>query len=352
MTSESQISDTKQIPFFFILGRPRSGTTLLASLFDAHPNVMLPFECPLIINLYSRYSGIHLWTEELLDAFATEIIGQRKFDSWRVDELKFRNALRQCTGNHDFESIMKVVYLQFNSLFDKKEIRLIGDKNPVYSIYPERLARLFPNARFIHLTRDYRDNILSIQKVDFEAPFTALLAYRWRFATNRIMKTALRYPDRFYTIRYEDLVTQPDLRLREMCSFLDIPYDPSVLDFHTRKEELFRNFDKEHVERYHSSLLQPISDAGIYAWKKRMPKDQVRTADFVAGKTGREAGYEPMFKSGFIRVLPSAFFGILYGYLAWQGRFLVDCLPFRMKMRIRNKGPLVAVLYNRYVKGK
>ncbi|NQU34666.1 MAG: sulfotransferase [Bacteroidetes bacterium] len=47
-----------KIPFFFVVGRPRSGTTLLRTLFDAHPNVSFPPECQFIINLYPKYGKI------------------------------------------------------------------------------------------------------------------------------------------------------------------------------------------------------------------------------------------------------------------------------------------------------
>lgn len=48
------IADT---PFIFIVGRPRSGTTLLRTLYDAHPNVNIPPECQFVVNLYGKYGG-------------------------------------------------------------------------------------------------------------------------------------------------------------------------------------------------------------------------------------------------------------------------------------------------------
>jgi hypothetical protein len=352
MTSETEIKKIASLPLFFILGRPRSGTTLLASLFDAHPNIMLPFECALIINIYAKYRRTKYWDKSILLSFYHDIIMQRKFDSWRVNTDGLKDYLLSLEGEASFETMIKAVYLKFNSFFGKKEIRIIGDKKPVYAIYPKRLIWLFPNARFIYLTRDYRDNILSIKKVDFEAPFTALLAYRWRFAANRIEKIRNKFPHQFYTIRYEDLVLDPSVHLQKMCDFLGIQYDETVLDFYRIKDELLEKFPREHIERYHSSLLNPIDSTRVYGWKKSMPEQDITTADFIVGKHALISGY--LVKPGkmTLGILLKAATGTAYGYFAYQLRFLVDHFPFGLKSYIRNKGPLIAVLYNRWILGK
>ena len=45
----------RQTPMFFIVGRPRTGSTLLRTLFDAHPNVTIPQEWPMLLALYRRF---------------------------------------------------------------------------------------------------------------------------------------------------------------------------------------------------------------------------------------------------------------------------------------------------------
>ncbi len=337
----------KDIPLFFILGRPRSGTTMLASLFDAHPNVALPFECPLIINLYSKYANIRVWDKKLINEFTNDVIDQRKFDSWRVNKDTLLNSLLQMAGKNSFETMIKALYLNFNSLFDKKEISLIGDKNPVYSIYPKQLVKLFPNAKFIHLTRDYRDNILSIKNVDFEAPITALLAYRWRFAEKRILKEISKSPDRFYTIMYEDFVSTPKKFLKEMCQFLNIEYKPETLEFHKNKDKIFENFDRKHIEKYHSSLLRPITVDKIYGWKRKMCEKDIMVADKVVGNIAEASNYQRKYPYKGLPYL-STLLWVNYGRFAYLMRFITDRLPFKMKMRIRNKGPLLAVIFNKY----
>ncbi|MBT3208192.1 MAG: sulfotransferase [Bacteroidetes bacterium] len=347
MQTDESIKKIESPPLFFILGRPRSGTTLLASLFDAHPNVVLPFECPLIINIYTKYAKIKNWNKKILLNFYYDIVNQRKFDTWMIDLEKLKNDILMCEGENSFETLIKVVYSNFNSFFDKKEIKLIGDKNPVYSIYPEQLVKLFPNAKFIHLTRDYRDNILSIKKVDFEAPITSLLAYRWKFATKRILKVIKKNPNSFHTVKYEDLVVDPPKVLTEMCKFLGVEFEESVLNFHKKKEELFKLYDRTHIEKYHSSLLRPISSDKIYGWKKSISDKELKIADSVVGKYAELSGYSRKYKKVNLVVKLRSFVWITYGKFAYWQRFMVDALPFKMKMWSRNKGPLLAVIYNK-----
>lgn len=337
-----------EIPFFFILGRPRSGTTLLASLFDAHPNVAMPFECPLIINIHRKYSMRKNWDKQTLLTFYTDVINHRKFGSWRADPEKLKIDLLNCEGEATFENLMKVVYLNFKSFFPKEEVLLFGDKNPEFAVYPNQLIKIFPNAKFIHLSRDYRDNILSIKKVDFEAPITALLAFRWRFATKRLLQAQERHPHKFYHLKYEDLVSDPARALKKLCSFLNIPFKPEALEFHKVKNELFKDFDRQHIERYHSSLLRPITSDKTYAWRETMSGKEVKIADRVVGEIAERTGYERKFKT---RGFPNfnSLIWINYGWLTYRLRFWVDVLPHKIKLRIRNKGPLVAVWYNKYI---
>jgi len=337
------------LPFFFILGRPRSGTTLLSTLFDAHPKVMLPFECALIINLCSKYGKIKTWDKKRLVTFYNDIITQRKFDSWRVEKDKLKMAILSCEGDVSFQTLIKIVYTHFNSFFKKEDISVVGDKNPIYSIYPDRLIKLFPDAKFIHLTRDYRDNILSLKKVDFEAPITTVLAYRWRYATKKTLKSKERFPAKFFTIKYEELVTDPEDKLNEICNFLNIDYNHDLLDFYKKKEELLNIYSLEEIEKYHKSLLNPISNSKVESWRVNMKQGDIQTSDMIVGKYAELSGYTRRYKMinplRFLIRLPA----LCYGYISFQSRFVTDKLPFTIKNRIRNRGPILANIYCRLI---
>ncbi len=346
----------KSLPFFFIIGRPRSGTTLLRTLFDAHPEVIIPLESPLIIDLYNKYGKVKIWDKKKLLSFYQDVQNQRKFESWTIDKDRLKDDIFACEGETSFQLLCKIVYYNYISFFDKKDIKLLGDKNPVYSLYSfytKRLIKIFPEAKFIHITRDYRDNILSIQKVDFEAPILPLLAYRWKYSTKQIKKVKDKHPESFYTIKYEDMVKNPGRHIEKLCNFLGIEYTSSVLEFRRKKDEILKVYSKEQVEEYHKNLFSPINTTKINLWKKQMSERDIKIADMVVGKYAELSGYSRKYKKLniliYLLILPAIIYGRLWYLLI---KFFIDKLPYKTRLRIIKKEPVLAKLYRKLFKYK
>ncbi len=324
---ELGLDKIQKTPFFFILGRPRSGTTLLSTVLDAHPNICIPYESAIIQSFYD------------------DLVEQRKFSSWHIEKEKLLANILKCDGNCTFQQLIKLVYLQFNSIYKKDEIQLVGDKNPIYSFYGKQLMKVFPNARIVHIVRDHRDNIASIKKVDFEAPITALLAHRWKLANREILKLKIQFPKQYYLLKYEDLVLKPEEVLNELCNFLGIAYTNQMLDFYTEKEEQLKRFSEKDINTYHSSLYNPIDSSKIGNWKTSMTKYQIKLADQIASPIAETLGYRKEYKQSFVLLLISLHW-ILYSHFSIFVRKVMDLMPFRIKMYFRNKGPVLAyVLY-------
>lgn len=302
------------IPLFFIIGRPRSGTTLLRMLLDAHPHVLIPPESPLILNLYKKYNPVKKWDEKILLQLYRDIIKQRYFDIWLVDKEKLKETLLSFQGENSFHSIVKAVYLLYHSVYPKQKIELLGDKNPGYSLYIKRIFKLFPDSKFIYIARDYRDNYLSLINVNFEIPVVPLVVYRWKFAYKQFRKLCRENPDKFYYLKYEDLVTHPEKEYQKICKFLEIEFRKDVFEFHTRKEKIEKLYqDSEELRKIHRSLLNPITSAKIDTWKTKMTNSQVKKADYVAGTIAEEAGYSRKYtRFGLwlkIKLFPILFYG-------------------------------------------
>jgi hypothetical protein len=324
--------DISQVPVFFIIGRPRSGTTLLRVLFEAHPHVIIPPESPFIISLYKKYGKVKYWDETRINEFCEDLFKQRYFDKWLVEKEQLLNSLSEVKGENTFQDVVRKVCLTYTSVFDKKEIRLIGDKNPAYSLYINRIHKLFPESKIIHITRDYRDNYLSLVKVNFEVPIVPLVIYRWKFAYRRMQNLKKRNPGLIYSLRYEDLASDPEDRFRDICRFLGIDYDPSVLSFYRKKSEVEKAYaGSEEIGLVHKSLFNPISTGRMNLWKTEMSPRDIRIADLVAGKTADKAGYErkyPSFSLGlYLWILPV----LVYASVMYRLLLLGDHLPYRMR---------------------
>jgi hypothetical protein len=289
MNKAIDIEKIRLTPMFFILGRPRTGSTLLRTLFDAHPQVIIPPEWPMLLLLHFQFGNVRYWDKPKLEAFYLALFQPLRIPFWSIrnwpgiDLELLHNNLLKCEGEHSLGTLIKVVYFHYNSFFEKNEIILIGDKNPAISNHPELIARIFPEAKFIHLVRDYRDNLVSLLEVDFEMPNITLLTYRWKYSFKIIEKSAVLHPERFVTIRYEDFVQQPEYQFGRLCDFLGIPEDRSIFEFHLKKKELEATLPSETVKRYFSSLMQPIDDRKVGVYKQKLTSGQIRIADLVAG---------------------------------------------------------------------
>ncbi len=347
------------VPIFFIMGRPRSGTTLLSTLFDAHPNVKIPPEFPIMLPLYQKFHKVKDWDEADIHAFVAFIFQHNVFihrtlENLKIDREAFTAELMTLKHKGTIRDFLKKVNEQGYSVFPKQEILRVGDKNPVYSIYTERFLKIFPDARFICIIRDYRDNFVSMRKLSdlkLEAPILTLQVYRWRYVTKIFLRCKKRYPERFRIIRYEDLVTNKTEVIEDLCNFIGIPYDSSVFDFHLKKEETEKAYNNPLVERFHGSLMKPVNTGRMELYKKEMTPDEIRMADAVAGKYAsmfhynrEEEGANPML---WLKSRPMAIYGWLIFKLYVWGSYLPAGISLWLSVKL-----LVLVRIWHYFSGK
>ena len=355
---EISFQEVRSIPFFFIVGRPRSGTTLLRTLIDAHPNAICPPEYAILPYLYGRFPQfVTEWDDHYSKLFKETMSAPLAFDFWKyeylgVNEDALSRLLDDIKGPVRFDEVYKAVYYCSTSLWPKEQIKVIGDKNPVYALNADRLLKFFPGAKFIHITRDYRDNFVSMRKFEFEAPNVVLQAFRWKYLTKKLFNLQEKYPDQFLWIRHEDLANDPEAILRKVDTFLGISYDETVLNFHEKKEELLKRGDSyDLILKYHESLTQPVNASGVGKWKKVLTDSEVRKADYIVGSLAEKCGYQRVYTKGSLGLWLSTLPMSLYGYLLYKSMELGDRLPYIFKKYFGKALPQLVKIY-RFITGK
>lgn len=281
---------------FLIIARPRSGTTLLRTLFDRHPNVVIPIESPFILRYFWKYHKVKNWTKEKILEFYEDITDDSEPDyltieRWTIDKEQLKKDLLALEGQTTYSELCKVVNASYQSLFPTEEVKVVGDKNPIYSNRSNYLLKLFPDAKVIHMTRDYRDYLQSMLRAGFVKNIEPIIMHRWKKSWELNTKLERKYPKQFLFVRYEDLVETPEKTFKKMCSFLEIPYTDNIFDFHKYKETALKYYSEEDLELYHSKLFKPINNKNVGDWKKNLTKEQVEVAEAIAGKVGEQAGY-------------------------------------------------------------
>lgn len=330
------IEEIEKIPFFFIIGRPRSGTTMLSTILDANRQTAMPIESKIIIFLYFKFKKVKNWDKKLLLKFYDAIFEEPKMDTWMINKAKLKEEILQLGEKATFQRLIKLIYLNYISFFEKENIIIIGDKNPGYSYVTSHfkiLLGLFPEAKIIHLARDYRDHYLSMRTVDFEGNHLSLVCYKWKYSFLNIRKIMKNNPQNYYFLRYEDLVIHPEKEMTTLCSFLGITFHKSMLEYYKIKDKVLEKYTEEDVMKYHSSLFQPINADFVGKWKHKLTTKQIELADSIVGQTGIEAGYEQQLIKDKLQykiyVLPDMLYSKLWlFYKRWYDNFF---LPKKQK---------------------
>jgi hypothetical protein len=340
MVDKQEIDTIRNLPFFFILGRPRSGTTLLRTILDAHPNIIIPPENSNLIHLYYKHRHTGFKREAgKVDELMTDFTEGRAVKAfWRADYTKARKMILSCREeNITFSEIIKIIHYNYQSFSPKEEIKIIGDKSPVNSLYANELRLIFPNARFIHLFRDYRGNLSSMSKHDIFPARNSTILLLWKKSVNQIETLARQYPSQYFSIRYEDFVTEPEKHIKGICEFLNVPYLTSILDTKGRKTGIEQAYSTEFIAEWQPDLMKEISTGNIYKWKEKLSRKAILQADYLVGETGERLGYEKMNNYFSTIFKLKSFIQIAIFEFGEMQRHIFDRLPYSWKGKIMNR---------------
>jgi hypothetical protein len=261
---------------FFVVGCPRSGTTLLRVMLHSHPRLAVPPESHFIVGLAPRPLRIRHRRPVTVD----DIISHEKFREWDVDPAVVR-AQVEAEQPADFAALIDAVFKAYAAAHGKERW---GDKTPGYVSYMPMLARLFPDARFVHIVRDGREAAVSMAEWRW-GPRTAIAgAFWWRRKVAVGRRDGRRLgATRYHELRYEDLVADPEKQLRSVCAFLGETYAPEMLEYPDRMARTPLKRQEEHLTR--------PPTAGLRDWRAgRSPLEQ-RAIETVCRRRLADFGY-------------------------------------------------------------
>lgn len=231
--------------FALLCGHPRSGTTLLEHVLDAHPEIVATDETSILFG--EAYPALKRGFPE--DAPMAEIL-----------ESATINALRQSRAD----------YFRFTESFSGETIgdRLLIDKNPALDVLIPVVARLFPEAAFLVAIRDPRDVCLSCFMLPLppgrmSALYLSLAGtvtqYAWVMGLSRAIRS--RLPSPHMQVRYEDMVADLEGTSRRVLDFLGLEWNPRVLRFndHAKTKLLRCGID--------AAVAKPIVKSSVARWR-------------------------------------------------------------------------------------
>ena len=310
-TLPESASDDRRGPtsHLFILGLPRTGSTLTRGIVNASPSVWVAGEShylPQPVRLgfgqregyLARFARVgDITTPDGLERVANHIFSLTGKSFWarlrtRADADRFA-ALLAATERAP-RDLLDVAMRVFA---DGRPIR--GEKTPHHLEHVPTLLAWYPEARVIHTFRDPRAVYASLRYKEREEKLTRVgraarrfgawfdryatlnLVRSWRRAAALHRVYAERYRDRYLLVRFEDLVADPDGHARRIADFIGVPFTQEMLD----------------QVVHHSSYAEKGATAGIDSstvdrWRSLLPARTQQRLTHLAGEDLDAFGYE------------------------------------------------------------
>lgn len=222
----------------FIVGRPRSGTKLLRTLLNEHSRIAVPVaETAFVPYAVRTFGSPPPFTDPgQLHAFFTSF-ERTLFFRYGVELgiILDEAELQRRADVTSWPSIVEEI-LKFYSPKTINDDTIWGDKSPNYLTEMPLLRSLFPEARFLHIIRDPRDHCLSVVKTWRKNPLRA--ATMWRLEVGQARSFGRTLGQHYHEVRFEDLITEPESTLQEICGFLGLPFEAAMMDFTRSYEDL------------------------------------------------------------------------------------------------------------------
>ncbi len=290
---------TRQKPMPFIVGSFRSGTTLLRFMLDSHSQIAIPPETGFLMldwHVRGSISNVRSRFFEHLLSFPPDAPAWEDFG---ILKEEFRLALKDIEPFNCADGF-RCFYRLYAKRFGKPRW---GDKTPMYCMHLNTIREVLPEAHFIHVIRDGRDVAQSLRQMWFSPgwePETQAKHWMDCVCTARSQGAG---DHAYMEVRFEDLILHPWPTLQEICHFLDLTPEETMLRYHERASERLR----EHKARHRSdgttivtqemrfrqqALTETKPDASrVSAWRTTMNQSDRTRFQSVAGDLLRELGY-------------------------------------------------------------
>jgi hypothetical protein len=284
----------------FVVGCPRSGTTLVQAILNAHPDISIAPET----HFARRYlAGAPMDPDRVV----TEFVASAEFRDTGLDPDEFRAIAARTRGG-----VADILLALLRAYGARRGAKVIGEKTPNHLLHMRLLEQSLPGARFVHVMRDPRAVALSMRSVPWSKGSVDRDAETWRRYMVAARERPPRRPGTLHEVRFERLLLEPEPTVRALIAFLGLAYRPELLDAEYRRS----GAGDVGREPWKAAAEGPFEPGQVDRWKRTLSAPQIRAVEAVTYTEMRRLGYPPVTPAW--RLLPLATFVALRR--AWRLR--------------------------------
>lgn len=287
----------------FICGHPKSGTSMLRNLLDHHPQLVVYPEESVFFRRYLPESA-GLSGEALFDLALRRLV---HIFEWNIDHPP---AHQEGFPDRDYTEVsFEEISARLKEKFTAEELRHPGDmlamavltfgevtgyqlsavsgwveKTPGNEGFASQVFEWWPEARCLHIVRDPLDNFASYQRK--QTSWTpGKFSTHWNRSTRTGFENSEKFgPARYRLLRYEDLVSDPEASMEEICQFLGIESHPNLFR-PTRMGKPWRG------NSMFGDQFEAISPVAVGRWKEKLTSSEVGIVQAATGHYRRRLDY-------------------------------------------------------------
>ncbi len=259
---------------FFVVGSGRNGSTMLGSMLNMHPDLLLAPEQFALPYAIIRYGVLNFLKWSDIVKIVVGEFARKKASLWNADLSGVYDPLYELpTEQRSLQIILDRIYREYG-LVKNIPFKIWGDKTPQNTLHIELITPVFPNARYVFLIRDGRDVLSSYSKTEkkhmAEHANIENAVDLWNQsikAYDHLAKTC--QASQLHVMRYEDLVEKPEETLQSFCKFMELPFAPEMLNF---QNEIHR-MGVANME-HHKNVAKKVNTSSIGKWETGLTAEQ------------------------------------------------------------------------------
>ena len=267
----------------FILGTERSGSNLLRLILNAHSQIVVPhpphilhYFAPLLAN-YGDLADDRRFRALVHDVHA--LVGAH------IHPWDWIPSREEVFVNSKTRTLFAVYAAIHESLRQHGGKARWGCKSTFMVDHVAEVRSAFPNARFLWLFRDPRDVAASSKESVFSTFHPSFSAKLW---VDQQTKALQAEPEGgVLRMRYEDLVAEPEEAVRRLCSFLDEPFEPTMLRWFEDREAR-KSAD---LSESWKNTAAPMQSDRLARYRRDLSPEEIGAVESIAGPVMTRLGY-------------------------------------------------------------